>query len=271
LSGAVDFRFPTNVTLASGEHVLVVSFDPSSEPAVLAGFRARFGVLESTRLFGPWQGRLGNSGETVRLSMPDSPQVAPHPDAGLVPYVLMESVGYGVGYPWPGGTVATGSSLQRAVVTAHGNEPLNWFAAPPTAGRPSAGNPNPDGNGDGLPDSWQAQYFGTATAPEAAPGADADLDGSSNTEEYLAGTIPSSPSSVLRMSSVVDDSGQVQFLFETAVGRTYSLQYRDSLSSAAWFKLYDFGPVVVPGLISVPADSTERAERFYRIVTPAQP
>ena len=238
LSGAIDFRFPPNVTLASGEHVLVVSFDPLSEPAVLAGFRSRYGVLDSTRLFGPWQGRLGNSGETVRLYLPDSPQVAPHPDAGLVPYVLVESVGYGVGYPWPGGTVATGSSLQRAVATVYGNEPLNWFAALPTAGRPSAGNPNPDGNGDGLPDSWQSQYFGTATAPEAAPGADADLDGSSNTEEYLAGTVPSSSSSVLRILSVVDGSGQVQVQFETAVGRTYSLQYRESLSSAAWIKLH---------------------------------
>jgi hypothetical protein len=271
LSGAVDFRFPTNVTLASGEQVLVVSFDPASEPAVLAGFRARYGVLESTRLFGPWQGRLGNRGETVELHKPDSPQVAPHPDAGLVPHILMESVGYGAGYPWPGGTVATGSSLQRAVATGYGNEPLNWFAASPTAGRPSAGNPNPDANGDGLPDSWQSQYFGTATAPEAAPEVDADLDGSSNTEEYLAGTIPSSPSSALRLYSVVDGSGHVQLLFETAAGRTYSLQYRESLSSAAWIKFHDLGPVEFPGLISVPTDLIRRAERYYRIVTPAQP
>jgi len=51
-----------------------------------------------------------------------------------------------------------------------------------------------DGNGDGLPDAWQVQYFGCVTCPQAAPGADPDGDGFTNLQEFEAGTDPTLPS-----------------------------------------------------------------------------
>lgn len=51
-----------------------------------------------------------------------------------------------------------------------------------------------DGNGDGLPDAWQMQYFGCVTCPQAAPGADPDGDGFTNLQEFEAGTNPTLPS-----------------------------------------------------------------------------
>jgi hypothetical protein len=260
-----------NLTLGAGEHVLVVPFDPVVQPEVLAAFRYRNGLSDTTRLFGPWLGRLGNNGETVKLYRPDSPQLAPDPDAGLVPYVLVESVRYGIAAPWSTGTVATGLSLQRAATTGYGNEPLNWVAQLPTPGRPAAGYPNPDANGDGLPDAWQSQYFGTTSAPEAALGADPDQDGMSNEQEYYAGTDPSRSSSALRITAVTDGDGNRVVQFESVAGNTYSIQYRDSFLDGAWIKLNDVGPVLIPGIVSIPAGPTGTAERFYRVVTPAQP
>jgi hypothetical protein len=52
-----------------------------------------------------------------------------------------------------------------------------------------------DGNGDGLPDAWQIQYFGSVNAPNAQPAADPDGDGLSNLEEYLLGTDPTNADS----------------------------------------------------------------------------
>jgi len=69
-----------------------------------------------------------------------------------------------------------------------GNDPANWVVAAPTPGQSNTTNP-PDTNGDGLPDAWQIQFFGSISSPSAAPGADPDGDGFSNLQEYLLGRI----------------------------------------------------------------------------------
>ena len=48
-------------------------------------------------------------------------------------------------------------------------------------------DPNADTDHDGLPDAWEVAHLGSITA---APGADADADGTTNLMEYLAGTDP---------------------------------------------------------------------------------
>jgi hypothetical protein len=45
-----------------------------------------------------------------------------------------------------------------------------------------------DADGDGIPDWWEQQYFGSIT--NCAPGADPDGDGMPNLFEYLADTNP---------------------------------------------------------------------------------
>jgi hypothetical protein len=55
-----------------------------------------------------------------------------------------------------------------------------------------------DENVDGLPDDWQERYWGSK--PEDWPGrnVDSDGDGATNASEYLAGTDPTDPDSVLK-------------------------------------------------------------------------
>jgi len=45
-----------------------------------------------------------------------------------------------------------------------------------------------DSDSDGLPDSWELQYFGSATGASAS--GNADGDGLTNLQEYLLGTNP---------------------------------------------------------------------------------
>src|SRR5205807_9133219 len=113
LSNAIDYAFPASVSLPAGGFLLVVGFDPATNAAALANFRMKYGVAANVPIYGPYSGHLNNSGETVELYKPDPPQSAPHPDAGFVPYILVESVTYSNASPWPAGADGTGMSLQR--------------------------------------------------------------------------------------------------------------------------------------------------------------
>jgi hypothetical protein len=79
-----------------------------------------------------------------------------------------------------------------------------------------------DTDGDGLPDTWESQYFGGAT--NAAAGADGDNDGMSNLKEYLAGSNPTNRLSVLKFAGLMSP-GTNQFVVQWAseTGRLYDL------------------------------------------------
>src|SRR5262249_40950916 len=67
------------------------------------------------------------------LYKPDPP--SPPPDAGFVPFILVDHISYLPMAPWQTATAGGGASLQRRVMSNFGNDPLNWKADPPTAGR----------------------------------------------------------------------------------------------------------------------------------------
>jgi len=71
--------------------VVVVHFD-SANAAQVAAFRAKYSVPGGVAVFGPYLGKLGNSGEGIELARPDIPQAPPHPDAGLIPYIRVDRV-----------------------------------------------------------------------------------------------------------------------------------------------------------------------------------
>jgi hypothetical protein len=84
---------------------------------------------------GPYSGKLDNAGETIELWRPDPPQSPSSPDAGFVPQILVERVAYDEDAPWPTYADGAGASLQRLIAAHYGNDPVNWKAALPTAGR----------------------------------------------------------------------------------------------------------------------------------------
>jgi hypothetical protein len=137
LDDGIRFMFPTGVVIPARGFILVVNFDPEGDPAQNMRFRALHQVPEDVPLYGPYDGRLSNSGERIELLKPDRPQGEDRPDAGLVPYILVDHIEYGDREPWPREADGQGASLQRLDALAYGNEPLNWFAAPPSAGHPN--------------------------------------------------------------------------------------------------------------------------------------
>jgi hypothetical protein len=54
--------------------------------------------------------------------------LSPHPDAGFVPYVLVEEVSYLPIAPWPVAADGTGRALVRKGPALFANDPANWAA-----------------------------------------------------------------------------------------------------------------------------------------------
>jgi hypothetical protein len=93
-----------------------------------------------------------------------------------------------------------------------------------------------DNNYDGLPDDWEAMYWGANSANWPAPNADSDGDGMSNVREFLAGTNPTNAASVLRVR--LENSSQGLFLsWNAQPGLVYQLQSSANMSSWSNFGL----------------------------------
>ncbi len=87
-----------------------------------------------------------------------------------------------------------------------------------------------DDDNDGLPNTWEQQFFGNTTS--ALPAADSDNDGLSNYAEYVAGTNPTNADSSLRITGIGVDSGPtLRITWPGATNRIYSLERANSTPS----------------------------------------
>ena len=346
LRSAVDFNFPTNVTLAPNGYLVVVGFDPANDPTNLAAFRVQYQVTGPVAILGPYSGKLANNDAKVELYQPGVPT------NGVTPYLLVERVHYYDSYPWPAGSDGLGASLNRVSFAGYANDPTNWVDAPPSPGSPSVpsittqpasqevpvgatftlsvgawglgpltyqwrfnGSPilgatgsvfslsnvppeaegnydvlvsNPNGtvlsmlavltinspvsdvDGDGIPDAWMIQYFGHA---EGQPGdrslasQDADGDGLNNYQEYLAGTNPRDPASVLRLENVQRVGSNVVFVFQALAHHSYTVDYGPSLPVRSNTTILNIAAEATNRtlLITIPENG---ASGFYRVRTP---
>ena len=132
LRSGIQYDFPQNTRLDAGARILIVGFDPVSQPQVLSRFREHYQIENVTSIYGPYSGKLNNSGDRIVLKKPDAPQTAPDQNIGKVPYVTVDAVYYGVGTPWPEPAVGSSESIQRIDLGQFGSEPTNWLSASPT-------------------------------------------------------------------------------------------------------------------------------------------
>jgi hypothetical protein len=86
-----------------------------------------------------------------------------------------------------------------------------------------------DAEGNGLPDWWDTQYFGT---DGVNPNADPDGDGMSNLMEYLADTNPTKAPSVLRFSRIVLGTNGLHLEWQGGVPARQFLERSGSLGVA---------------------------------------
>ncbi len=277
---AVDFTFPLT-NLAANSFCLIVGFNPYTNASALALFRSRYNVSNNVPIYGPWVGRLNDTGDSVELYKPDPVQLPPHPDAGYVPYIRVDKVNYGASYPdgiqrWP--SSSGGLSLQRKNSLLFGNDPINWVVAARTTGQPSSSAVQ-DTDGDGIPDAWEIQFgFNPTNSADAA--LDPDGDTMSNLAEYIAGTNPTNALSVLRILDVTPSPDNVQpayVHFFAGSNATFTVEYRKRVDST-WKKVGDVPALSSNRLVHVPDPGATNSassltnsvrDRYYRVVAPA--
>lgn len=122
-----------------------------------------------------------------------------------------------------------------------------------------------DSDGDGLPDSFEAQYGFLSSANAADALLDYDGDGLSNLAEYQAGTTPDNPASYHRMTGIGSGgTNGVVVVWGSATNKLYSLQRTSSL-------LLPFADVAQHILSTPPENSyldssaTNGSQFFYRV------
>jgi sugar lactone lactonase YvrE len=90
---------------------------------------------------------------------------------------------------------------------------------------------------DGIPDSWRLRYFGTVNNILSQAAADADGDGANNWQEYIAGTDPTDPKSVLLAftdQAAAQQSQECVVRWPSVAGKRYLIERSSTLYGPNW-------------------------------------
>ena len=182
-------------------------------------------------------------------------------------------------YQWRynGGNIAgaTGQSLvlNEVLLSQAGNYSVvvsNAFAPAATSANAALTVTFTDTDGDGIPDWWEtARGLNPNSAADATQ--DKDGDGKTNREEFLAGTDPNDPTSVLR-AVVAKVANGWKITFTAQSRKSYTVQYKNALPAATWTNLQTVAEQ--PGVRTIDITDTSagaQGTRFYRVITPAAP
>jgi hypothetical protein len=130
-----------------------------------------------------------------------------------------------------------------------------------------------DSVGDGIPDTWRAQYFpsvpSNTTNGQSCATCDADGTGQDNFFKYVAGLDPTNPASVfvLNIANTTNRPSQNNLFFTPlALGRSYTPQFSTNLAGGVWLPLTTYTGLLTNGnQVTITDTNPIPPQEFYRI------
>ena len=122
IEGGISFAFTEPQAMAPGAKWIIANTNNG------AAVRSLLGASDAQVVLGPYTGQLASGGERLTLVRPDNPQLPPRPDAGFVPYFVVEQLDYQSVAPWPTEAAVADRCLARIVSTEPAYLPSNWRA-----------------------------------------------------------------------------------------------------------------------------------------------
>jgi hypothetical protein len=127
---------------------------------------------------------------------------------------------------------------------------------------------NPDNYGiyasDGIPDWWQAQFFGASNPLGLASAT--NITGRSNLYTYIADLNPTNPAAIFEVTAVsTQPPNRLVWFSSSSTGRLYRLLYTTNLVSGVWTNLPDTTPVAGSSGQMALTDTNAASPRFYRV------
>jgi hypothetical protein len=216
LTGGIDFVFPTNVSLAPGESLLVLNIAPTNA-AAMAAFRSTYSFSSNLQVFGPYSGKLDNDSQTLNLRKPTAPITNQLAEVSI-PYALVDGIQYKDSLPWAPAADGFGFSLQRWNPRAYGDDPTNWVASIPTPGALTYTN--------GVVPAFTTQPTNMLVVERQALSLSGAVSGSAPLyyQWQKNGTnVPGATNVVLQFASVrPEDAGDYHLIAYNAVGAVFS-------------------------------------------------
>ena len=94
---------------------------------------------------------------------------------------------------------------------------------------------------------------------------DADGDGFTNLQEFLAGTNPNQGTSVLKITQVQLLGNDVHIRFEGVSGKRYRLERIDGMGKDGWTSVLEFKVGLGRNIDLIDSVSPEASSRVYRV------
>jgi uncharacterized repeat protein (TIGR03803 family) len=114
-------------------------------------------------------------------------------------------------------------------------------------------------------ETWRQTHFGTtANTGDAADDFDFDKDGTTNIDEFTAGTDPMNSSDVFKMATAAKSGNTFTTTCPGKAGRTYTL-LRNSGLNGEWTRLGSQGPLAQDAAVTLTDTTAPPDKSFYRI------
>jgi hypothetical protein len=119
----------------------------------------------------------------------------------------------------------------------------------------------PDANANGIPDSWEFEYFGEVSTDRTVT-TDTDLDGMSDWAEFVAGTDPNNPPSPFRLTAR-HTNGRAQLAWPSGTNHTYRIHA--SANATLWLPYSDWLAGAGTNMIFTLPTPTNGAPYLFRV------